>query len=152
MSDPKRRRADRKPQLGRIRLEVACNDANGHFANRAEALCFAGRGERIGLELSQGPFPRFRELPEGDIYIYRRRCPVHTSKEWFGNWCWNAYVIDVSIAAWLLTHAVTKGRFGFDMAEGNYACRISEMMERGNVTISEVMLYLGLFGADRQSP
>lgn len=129
-------------------MEVACNDDHGHFAGRAEALCFAARGERIGLDLCGGPAPRFKELPDGAIYFYRLRCPVHASREWFGNWCWNAYVIDLAVAARWLTHAVRKGRFGLDMAEGNNACRISDIIDRGNVTASEVMLYLGLFGTD----
>lgn len=146
MSDLKKRRADRKPQLDRIRVEVACNDAHGHFAGKFEALCFAARGERIGMELSGGASPRFKELPDGRIYVYRRRCEVLSSREWFGNWCWNAYVIPLPMAAWWLTHAVNKGRFGLDMAEGNHACQISDLIDRGELGASEAMLYLGMFG------
>lgn len=146
MSDLKKRKSDRRPQLDRIRVEVACNDERGHFAGKFEALCFAAKGERIGLDLRSGSAPRFKELPDGCIYVYRRRCDVLASREWYGNWCWNAYVITLPMAAWWLTHAVSKGRFGLDMAEGDHACRISDLIDQGSITPSEAMLYLGMFG------
>jgi hypothetical protein len=90
--------------------------------------------------------PRFRELPDGAIYVYRRRLQVYESREWFGNWCWNAYVITLPMAAWWLTHAVSKGRFGLDMAEGDHACKMSDLIDRGELGASEAMLYLGMFG------
>lgn len=148
MSTLKRRRSDRRPQLDRIRFEVACNDDHGHFAGIVEAMSFNANGERIGLELCSGSAPRFKELPDGAIYIYRRRCQVYESKEWFGNWCWNAYVIPLPLAAWILRHSVLTGKFSMDMAEGDNACKLSDALDE-KASIGEVTLYLSLFGLDR---
>jgi hypothetical protein len=151
VSDPKRRRADRRPPVSRVTVEVACNDEGGRFAGIAEGLCFAARGERLSLDLSGGAAPRFKELPDGAIYIYRRRCIIHASREYFGNWCWNAYVVDLPIAAWMLHHSIKTGKFSMDAADGNHACRLSDALDEG-ASLGEVTLYLSLFGADRQSP
>lgn len=148
MSDLKRRRADRRPQLNKVTVEVACNDENGHFAGIAEGLCFAAQGERISLDLCGGAAPRFKELPGGAIYIYRRRCAVHSSREWFGNLRWNAYVIDLSMAAWMLHHSVRTGKFSMDSADGDNACRLSDALDEG-ANLGEVTLFLSMFGASR---
>lgn len=146
MSTLKRRRSDRREPLSRIRVEVACNDDNGRFAGVAEGLCFAAGGERLHLELSGGAAPRFKELPDDAIYIYRRRCRVYSSREWFGNWCWNAYVIDLPMAAWILHHSIRTGKFSMDSADGNNACRLSDALDE-DASLGETQLYLSLFGS-----
>lgn len=146
MSTLKRRKGDRHDPPAKVRLEVACNDEHGHFASIAEGLCFAARGERLSLDLCGGAAPRFRELPDSHIYIYRRRCLVHSSREWFGNWCWNAYVLDLPMAAWILHHSIKTGKFGMDSADGNNACRLSDALDK-DASLGEVTLYLSLFGS-----
>lgn len=146
MSSLKQRKQGRRAPLDRIRLEVACNDERGHFAARAEALCFAARGEWIHLDLSSGTAPRFAEH-EDAITIFRRRCLTLESRTWFGNWCWNAYVIALPAAAFVLARAIDSGKFSFDCAEGDHACRIAELCGvASTVSADEIAVHLQLFG------
>lgn len=75
----------------RLRLDVACNDPdNGLFAGRAEQLeVETWDKHRIELD-ARGRAPSFTEVPRG-IRLHRRVWPVLESKDWYGNWCWNAY-------------------------------------------------------------
>lgn len=71
-------------------LQVACNDETcGVFAYRAAEI-------RIGsIELEPKSWqrePRFVDL--GDrVRLAGKVWPVTGSVEYFGNWCWNAYVL-----------------------------------------------------------
>lgn len=99
----------------RVRVDVCCNDPdNGLFAHRAAAIQLADQL----LELAASDFrgPTFREI--GDhIKLSRRRFPVLASKEWYGNWCWNAYWMDVAEAVDLLTYAHAIGAFDVEQGE-----------------------------------
>lgn len=146
MSTLKDRRSNRRNPIERVRIEVACNDGdNGIFAGRAEGLAFVAAGERIGLDLQCWPAPKFTETDKG-IRFFRRNCEVFESKEYYGNWCWNAYLIGLSDAAFLLYKAVRTEKFGFDMAEGDNACRLTDAFDE-DADLGEVTLYLSLFGS-----
>lgn len=79
-------------RIARFRLDVCCNDPdNGIFAHQAEALQVdTWDGEIIEFECRSLRAPRFTEK-SGVIRICRRNWPILASKEWHGNWCWNAY-------------------------------------------------------------
>lgn len=86
----------------RLRLDVCCNDPdNGIFWHRAAGLQVESwDGEAVELEPLRSD-PRFTEV-NGGIRLCRREWPVLASKEWFGNWCWNAYWLAPSIMLDLL--------------------------------------------------
>lgn len=73
-----------------MHLHIACNDPdNGLFCGRAEKI-------EIGMlefePKSYGKSPRLRE--ERDcIVLSGKRWPICFSKDWVGNWCWNAYAL-----------------------------------------------------------
>lgn len=101
--------------LPRIRLDVACNDPdNGIFAHCAEQLQVdTWDGESIEFESLRDPAPRFAELA-GSIRLCRRTWPIIASKEWYGNWCWNAYWLMPSVAVALLAAVKRAGQFSCD--------------------------------------
>lgn len=75
-----------------IRLELACNDPdNGVFAGMVYAV------QVCDLELRSKALDWGPRLTVGDGYIriggMKLRCTG--SKDWYGNWCWNAYYCDV---------------------------------------------------------
>lgn len=71
-------------------IEFACNDPdNGLFAGRAAMATF-GDAEIEAPNFDTGY--RFSE-GIGGIMIHRRVFQVVDSKEWFGNWCWNRYML-----------------------------------------------------------
>lgn len=144
MSTLKRRRKDRAEPPRYIRIEVACCDGGG-FIGRADALAFSLRGERLDLELCGRSEPKFSD--DGDfIRLFRRDCPYGVSIHGYGNWCWRAYDIYLEDAAWLLHHAVLNSKFSCTGASGNNACRLSDALDE-NANLSEVTLYLSLFGS-----
>jgi len=77
--------------------------------------------------------------------LFRRRCVYNNSIHGYGNWCWRAYDIPMPDAAWLLHHAIRGEKFSCTGASGNNACRLSDALDE-NASLSEVTLYLGLFG------
>lgn len=71
-------------------IDFACNDPdNGLFAGRAAMATF-GDAEIEAPNFDTGY--RFTELPSG-LRIHRKSFHVIDSKEWFGNWCWNRYLL-----------------------------------------------------------
>jgi hypothetical protein len=142
VSTAKRRRADRRPSVNRMQVEIACNDPdNGLFAGRATAIGFCARGERISLE---GADVKFTD--NGDtIRLFRRTARVIDSRQWFGNWCWNVYIVPIADAAFFL-HRAHKHGFQADMAEGDFACKVSDALDE-DAPIGELQLYLSLFGS-----
>lgn len=98
-----------------IRIDVACNDPdNGRFAGRAEMI-------QVGLpflELTarREPAPRFVEIP-GRFRLSGRTWPVANSREWFGNWCWNAYWLELPHAVDFLIWLHGRELFHCDQAE-----------------------------------
>jgi len=143
MSTLKRRRQDRREPLATVRFEVACDDGRG-FLGRAEALALSARGERMDLELCLGNAPRFSD--DGEAFrLFRRRSVYSNAIHGYGNWCWRAYDIPMADAARFLHHAIRKGGFSCTGTSGNNACRLSDALDEG-ANLSEVTLYLGLFG------
>jgi hypothetical protein len=98
-----------------VRLDVCCNDPdNGNFAARAAGIQLQDNLMELMAHDMRGPV--FREHPE-HIQISRRRFRCWRSKEWYGNWCWNAYWLDVDVAVELLAYAHSLGAFNCDQAE-----------------------------------
>jgi hypothetical protein len=81
-------------------IHFACNDPdNGNFAGRA---AMASYGD-VELEAPNWHGFRFTELT-GAIRIHRRVFGIEGSKDWVGNWCWNAYRLNrVQMKRLLLT-------------------------------------------------
>ena len=68
-------------------IHFACNDPdNGGFAGRT---MMASYGD-VEIEAPRWEGFRFTEL-SGAIRIHRRVFGIEGSKDWVGNWCWNAY-------------------------------------------------------------
>lgn len=99
---------------GAVRIDVCCNDAdNGLFDGRALAIQLA---DALELTAADWRGPVFRELPDA-IKISRRRFPILASKDWFGNWCWNAYWLDAPVAADFLAYVHGLYAFTPEMGE-----------------------------------
>ena len=93
-----------------LRLDVACNDPdNGLFSGTAQMMQIeTWDKETVELECFCRP-PRFTE-GDGWIRIHRLKWPIVRSKEWMGNWCWNAYWLQPFTLIGLL-HAAHKAGF-----------------------------------------
>lgn len=83
-----------------IRIDIACNDPdNGIFASRANGIQIADAdGDLIELE----PYdwergPRFI-VTNNTFRLSGKNWPYLQSKEWYGNWCWNAYWLNTDTA------------------------------------------------------
>jgi hypothetical protein len=75
-----------------IYLDVCCNDPdNGLFNHMAPAL-HVGDCEFEALNWHEGKQPRFVETPSG-IRLAGKNWKVESSKDWYGNWCWNRYLL-----------------------------------------------------------
>lgn len=98
-----------------VRIDVCCNDPdNGLFDARAAAIELQdGLAEITSLDF-RGPVFR---VHADHIQISRRRFRYSYAKEWFGNWCWNAYWLDVDDAVELLAYAHSLGAFHLEMGE-----------------------------------
>ena len=100
--------------IARVRLDVACNDPdNGLFAHVAEGLQIdTWDGQAIEFSARRRA-PRFAEHA-GHIQLLRRKWPILAAKEWYGNWCWNAYWLEPRVAVQLLAAARRSGLFECD--------------------------------------
>lgn len=98
-----------------VRINVCCNDPdNGNFDARAAGLSLQdGLAELTSFDMRG---PTFREHPD-HIQISRRRFRCAQSKEWYGNWCWNAYWLDVDDAVEMLAYVHQIDLFNCDMAD-----------------------------------
>lgn len=95
-----------------IRVDFACNDPdNGDFAGRAAGITV---GSALELAAHDMAGPRFSVEP-GRLRISRRRFRFMHSKDWHGNWCWNAYWLDIPNAVYLLNYVHSHCRFSVDM-------------------------------------
>lgn len=84
----------------RIMVDIACNDPdNGSFAGRAEMIQI---GDLLELASKRDPAPKIVEIA-GAIRFAGKVWPVHGSKDWVGNWCWNGYWMDIPVAVEFLT-------------------------------------------------
>lgn len=86
-----------------IIVHFACNDhRNGHFAGEAEGCSLDIGGMPLELE---GWARRFT-VDEARLRfcIHGAWFPFMSSREWVGNWCWNAYRMKRPQAIRLMTH------------------------------------------------
>lgn len=75
----------------RVDVHFACNDPdNGRFAGRVGLASVTWCKELCELDLDPFWGVKFTEL-DGAIRIHRKVFPIVASKDWVGNWCWNAY-------------------------------------------------------------
>lgn len=98
-----------------VRLDFACNDPdNGLF----DGQCAGIQLPDLDLELSSNNMrgSSFRVFV-GSIKISRRVFPFERSKDWYGNWCWNAYWFELEVAVDLLTYVHSTGAFSADQGE-----------------------------------
>ena len=95
-----------------IRLDVLCNNPdNGLFAHRADGLqVTTWDGEGVEFFCQRVRAPRFVEI-NGGFQFMRRKWSILRSKEWYGNWCWNAYWLTVSDTIDLLARVHASGMF-----------------------------------------
>lgn len=88
-----------------IVVHFACNDGrNGTFAGEAEGceISLAGRSDAISLD---GWARRFTvDEPGLRFCIHGAWFPFMSSREWVGNWCWNAYRLKRPQALRLIAH------------------------------------------------
>lgn len=85
-----------------IRIDFACNDPNnGAFAGRVAQIHLPDQLLELTANawniLSFNGCPRLRE--DGNwIVLSGKRWPTVRVKEWYGNWCWNAYWMHDQVA------------------------------------------------------
>lgn len=86
-----------------IVVHFACNDGrNGLFAGEAEAITIDLAGGQLEL---YGWARRFAVDDKGlKLRIHGAWFPFMSSREWVGNWCWNAYRLKRPQALRLLAH------------------------------------------------
>lgn len=99
-----------------VRLDFCCNDPdNGLFSHRLAGVQLPD----LDLELSALDMigPVFRLLDDERMRISRRTFRFTWSKEWIGNWCWNAYYFDARVAVELLDYLRGLGKFDADSGE-----------------------------------
>jgi hypothetical protein len=69
-------------------VAVCCNHPdNGQFTGRCDSVTY----DELDLVAGSKGNCTFRVLPGGRLRISRREFRFLGCKEWFGNWCWNAY-------------------------------------------------------------
>jgi hypothetical protein len=99
------------------RIELCCNDPdNGNFAGAVSAI-------QVGdLELMSKRWwltpsgPRLRV--EADRFILAGKSwPYERGKEWYGNWCWDAYWVQPEICADFLIWLHGRKLFDVECAE-----------------------------------
>lgn len=99
------------------RIELCCNDPdNGNFAGRVSAITIGD------LELMSWrwhltpPGPRLR-VDTDRFILAGKPWPYLRSKEWFGNWCWDAFYVEPKVSADFLIWLHGRKLFSVDSAE-----------------------------------
>jgi hypothetical protein len=96
-----------------VRLDICCNDpANGIFDGRAAAIQLAD----LELAASDMRGPKMRD-EGGEIIIAGKHFAYDRCKEWFGNWCWNAYWMPLERAVDFLLWARRRGFWDVEQGE-----------------------------------
>lgn len=86
---------------GKIIIHIACNNPdNGLFDGIATAINFRD----IILEHKYMEGCKFTELDNNRFRLSRRIFNYEACREWVGNWCWNAYVMEGHEALILLSY------------------------------------------------
>jgi hypothetical protein len=94
-------------------VSLACNDPdNGIFMGHADHATFHYEGVDLSLyHLDWYRGCRVTYVKEGGIRISRRVFKYRREKEWYGNWCWNAFLFDRLEARRLLRYLRDSGRW-----------------------------------------
>lgn len=80
-----------------IRIDICCNDPdNGLFDHVARQIDLPDNLMELEARYYDRP-PRFVDLG-GAFRLAGKRWPYVQSKEWVGNWCWNAYWLEEPVA------------------------------------------------------
>jgi hypothetical protein len=94
--------------MNAVRIDFACNDhRDGSFRGCFEGVNIHGLVE---LELVKAGEPSIRVQP-GRVWVSGLEYACVASKEWFGNWSWNAYWFPPETAFRLLDRLHATGKF-----------------------------------------
>jgi hypothetical protein len=115
-----------------IRIDMACNDPdNGLFAGRVAMIHLPDQLLELTANewniLSFRGCPRLREEP-GAIILSGKRWPIVRAKEWYGNWCWNAYWMQPQAAKQFLVWLHGRGLFHCETGE-TWACELWDLAD-----------------------
>ncbi len=129
MPDAKPTTIWRPPMPDLSRIDFACNEPdNGMFDH---CVCQIHLPDQL-LELtaknwcitSNRGLPRFAEVIEDQrvvaIRLSGKRWPIVRSKEWYGNWCWNAYWMRDQVARQFLVWLHRRGLFQCELGETRF--------------------------------
>lgn len=93
-----------------VRLDFCCNNPdNGLFDHRIAGVQLPDLDLELAARDLRGP--SFALLDDGRMRISRRQFRYTWSREWIGNWCWNAYYFDPAEAVELLSYLHGLGKF-----------------------------------------
>lgn len=99
-----------------VRLDFCCNDPdNGLFDHRIAGVQLPDLDLELVAHDARGP--RFALLGDVRMRISRRVFRYTWSRDWIGNWCWNAYYFDPAEAVELLAYLHGLGKFGPECGE-----------------------------------
>lgn len=93
-----------------LRIDICCNDPdNGLFDGRCASIALESSALDLCAQTVRAPKLR---VTADAIFVSGRRYEVLQSKDWLGNWAWNAYWLPLDQALDLLLW--TKTRFSAD--------------------------------------
>ena len=88
-------------------ISIACNHHdNGNFLGRFDAMHYGNDQDMEIQHVHWGPRGGLlvRYLGDGRVKISRRVFEYEREKEWYGNWCWNAFWMRTAEARRLLRY------------------------------------------------
>jgi len=99
------------------RIDLCCNDPdNGNFAGYVSAIHVGDLELMSHRWWMSRPGPRLRV--EADHFILSgKRWPYLRAKEWYGNWCWDAYWVEPAVCADFLIWLHGRDLFDVETAE-----------------------------------
>ena len=102
-----------------VQLSLACNDhRNGVFGGRVSSIAF---GDELHLDCVYANVSMHCELLGcRRLRLGRVRFNYHGEREWWGNWCWNLYLIRAAVAANLANYLRASKGFQPDCASDFY--------------------------------
>lgn len=127
---------------GLVRIHIACNDPDsGLFAGRAEQVAL----DDGALELTCRSLraPKFTDVVTA-FWLSGKRWRYSGFKEWFGNWCWNAYVFDLPTAAAFFVWLHERHLFDVDQCPEGFGDRWSSCEPLAPEWMSDQLLAMGV--------
>ena len=110
-----------------ILVSIACNDPdNGNFRGRASSIHW---GNNQDMELQHNDWYRgvaVTYVGDDRVRICRRVFRFKRHKDWYGNWCWNAFWMERAEAWRLLRYLRQSGKW---KSEGG-PCRLFDWFNR----------------------